>query len=85
MKYKTTLSNGHIMETNNAHEAHNFLPYDEQQKFFLAGVLVSFAEFLKTTTEAKQAAWDKKNKTHKQVRVLHGSSVASYVTKWIAR
>ena len=85
MKYKTTLSNGHVMETNSPHEAHNFIPYDDDQKFSVAGATVSRAEFFQATEAARQVAFDKKNKTHKQVRVLYGSSVASYVTKWVAR
>lgn len=41
-------------------------------------------EFYTAVRDAVDAAWEKKNETHKQVRVLYGSSAASYVTKWIS-
>jgi ribose 5-phosphate isomerase RpiB len=83
--YATTYSNGHTVETNSAHEALNFVNYDDAQVWRLAGKQVTATEFFNAVRDAVDAAWDKKNQTHKRVRVLHGSSSASYVTKWIPR
>ena len=84
-RYSTTYSTGHVQETSSAHEARNFCHYDDKQMFRLAGKEVSAVEFFAAVDAAIEAAWEKKNMTHKQVRVLHGSSVASYVTKWVRR
>ena len=37
-RYSTTYSNGHTAETSSAHEAHNFVNYDDAQTFRIAGV-----------------------------------------------
>ncbi len=82
-RYATTYSNGHTSETSSAHEAVNFVNHDDQQTFALAGKPVSAAEFFAAARAGVQSAWDKKAETHKRVRVLHGSSVACYVEKWV--
>ena len=84
-RYATTYSNGHTVQSSSAHEARNFIHYDEAQKFHLSGKPVSASEFFAAVDDAVQAAWDKKNETHKLIRVLHGSSAASYVKKWVRR
>ena len=84
-RYSTTYSNGHTVETSIPHEAANWQNYGNGQQFFLSGKLVSATNFYAVLNDAKQAYFDKKNQTHKQVRMLHGASVANYVTKWIAR
>ena len=83
-RYSTTYSNGHTVESSSAFEAFNWSKQDDQQTFALSGKPVSAAVFHSAVNKATQAYYDKKNQTHKQVRVLHGSSVASYVTKWVA-
>jgi hypothetical protein len=84
-RYATTYSSGHTVESSSPYEAFNWQHHDEEQKFFLSGKPVTSADFYAAIQLARDAAFDKKNKTHKQVRVLHGSSVACYVTKWIPR
>ena len=84
-RYSTTYSNGHTVETSSAHEAASWICYDDEQTFMLSGKPVSPEEFYSSVRAAVDAAWDKKNETHKRVRVLHGSSVASYVNKWVRR
>jgi hypothetical protein len=84
-RYATTYSNGHAAETSSPHEAMNFVNYDDAQTWRVAGKQVTVAEFFAAVRAAVDAAWDKKNQTHKRVRVLHGNSAACYVTKWIPR
>lgn len=84
-RYATTYSNGHTVETSSAHEAASWICYDDEQIFALSGKPVSAAEFYAVVDAAIAAAWSKKNETHKRVRVLHGSSVANYVEKWVRR
>ena len=85
MRSSTTLTNGHTLETNNAYEAQNFTHYTTGQTFMLFGKPVGSEDFYAAVRDAVQAAWDKKAKTHKRVRVLHGSSVAGYVEKWVRK
>ena len=84
-RYSTTYSNGHTEETSSPHEANNWVNYDDAQIFALSGVPVPAVEFYAAARAAIAAAWDKKNETHKRVRVRHGSSAACYVEKWISR
>lgn len=84
-RYSTTYSNGHTVETSRPHEANCWINYDDQQIFRLSGNVVTAEEFYFAVLKAVEAAWDKKNETHKRVRVLHGSSAANYVEKWIPR
>lgn len=84
-RYATTYSNGHTEESSQWTWASQWHKYDDQQQFFLSGKPVASEVFFEAIQQARQAAFDKKNKTHKQVRVLYGSSVACYVTKWIPR
>lgn len=84
-RYSTTYSTGHTVETSSPHEANNWVNYDDAQKFFLSGKPVSVEEFFAAALESIQAKWDKKLETHKRVRVLHGSSVACYVEKWVQK
>jgi hypothetical protein len=84
-RYATTYSNGHTEEASQWHWASQWVNYDEEQKFFLSGKPVTAADFYAAIQQARDAAFDKKNKTHKQVRVLYGSSVANYITKWVPR
>jgi hypothetical protein len=84
-RYATTYSTGLVFETSSCHEANNIVCYDDQQKFALSGVPVSAEDFYAAANQAVNEAWEKKSKTHKRVRVLYGSSAASYVTKWVRR
>lgn len=84
-RFATTLSNGHTLESSSAHEAANWQNYDDAQTFALSGKAVPAVEFYAAAHAAVQQAWDKKSETHKRVRVLHGSSVASYVEKWVRK
>jgi hypothetical protein len=84
-RYATTYSNGHAVETSSPHEAMNFCNYDDAQTWRVAGKVVTAVEFFAAARAAVDAAWDKKNQTHKRVRVLHGNSVACYVNKWVPR
>lgn len=84
-RYATTYSNGHTVETSSAHEANNFVKYDEAQTFALSGKPVSSDDFYSAVRVACDTAWDKKNQTHKRVRVLYGNSVACHVNKWVRR
>jgi len=54
-------------------------------KFFLEGVEVDAIKFFEAVHAACEAGWEKKAETHKRVKVLHGSSVACYVEKWVRK
>lgn len=84
-RYATTLSNGHRIETSSCHEAQNIQNYDNQQTFELAGKLVTAVEFFAAARTAVDAAWAKKEQTHRRARVRHGSSAGCYVEKWVRR
>lgn len=84
-RYATIYSNGFTQETSSAHEAVNFINYGDGQVFKLAGREVDVAEFFSAARSAVDDAWEKKNTTHKRVRVLHGNSAACYVNKWVKR
>jgi len=84
-RYATTYSNGHTVESNSPHEAINFGNYDDKQIFLMTGEQCSPEDFFAAVNAAVDAAWDKKAETHKRVRVLHGSSVAGYVEKWVRK
>jgi hypothetical protein len=84
-RYSTTYSSGHTVESSSPYEAFNWQHHDNEQKFFLSGKPVSAEVFYAAIQQARQKDFDKKNETHKQVRVLYGSSVASYVTKWVKK
>ena len=84
-RYSTTYSNGHTAETSSAHEAYNFVNYDDAQTFRIAGVAVSAAEFFAATDAAMQAAWDKKALTHRRVSVQHGATHLGRVEKWVRK
>lgn len=84
-RYATTYANGHTAQTSSPHEANNFGNCGAGQQFFLSGKSVTAQVFFAAVATAVQAAWDKKAETHKRVRVLHGSSVASYVEKWVRK
>jgi hypothetical protein len=84
-RYATTYSSGHTVESSSPYEAFNWQHHDDNQKFFLSGKSVTAVEFYAAIQQARDVAFDKKNKTHKQVRVLYGSSFANYVTKWVRR
>jgi hypothetical protein len=83
-RYSVTYQNGHRQETSSCHEAANFVNY-EGSTFFLSGRPTAPAVFFGEVSDACHAAWEKKAETHKRVRVLHGSSVASYVEKWVRK
>jgi len=54
-------------------------------KFFFVGKEVSAQDWFTLVYAAVDAAWDKKNLTHKRVKVLYGSSAACYIEKWVRR
>lgn len=85
MKYATTYSNGHTDESNSPHEAANWQNHGDGQVFLMTGEQCSAEDFFAAVMAERQAAWDKKSETHQRVRVLHGSSVAGYVEKWVRR
>lgn len=84
-RYATTYSTGYTFETSSCHAARNVINYDDQQKFFLSGKQVSAKEFYAAANARAEELFAKKCETHKQVRVLHGSSSLGYVTKWVRR
>lgn len=84
-KYGTVYSSGYTEATSSPHEAANWVNREEEQTWWLAGKQVSVADFFAAARAAVEAAWEKKNQTHKRVSVLHGSSVACYVQKWVRR
>ncbi len=84
-RFATTLSNGHTMESSSPHEAQNFQHYDAVQTFALSGKPATAAEFYAATSAGVQAAFDKKNTTHKIVSVQHGATHLGRVTKWVRR
>lgn len=55
----------------------------EGTKFYLKGVEVTSATYATESENLHKQWYERKCKTHKEVRVLHGSSVACYVTKWV--
>lgn len=85
MRYATTLTNGHTMETNSAHEAQSFTHYSTGQTFALFGKPVTAEEFFLRVREAVQSAWDKKCETHRRVSVQHGATHLSRVEKWVRK
>ena len=84
-RYSTTYSNGVTVETSSAHEANNFINYDDAQTFRIAGIPVSAAEFYACVAAAIEAAWDKKAETHRRVSVIHGATHLGRVEKWIRK
>jgi hypothetical protein len=85
-KFVTVHSNGFKEESSHAYEANNFRFYgDESQKFFISGKEVTSGDFFEIVKSNLVSAFDKKNQTHKRVKVLHGSSGACYVEKWVKR
>lgn len=84
-RYSTTYSNGYTEQSSDPHEAWNFPNYDDAQTFALSGKPASAAEFYAAAKSAIQAAWDKKNETHKLISVQHGVTPFARVTKWVRR
>lgn len=84
-RYATSYPNGAKIETSSADEAFNFRFTQDGQQFFIRGTLVTSTEFFRVVCEARDAAWAKKEQTHKRVKVLHGSSGACYVEKWVRK
>lgn len=84
-RYATILSTGYKYETSSCHMARNWINYDDQQQFFLSGKQVSAKEFYTAADDHVEELFSKKLETHKRVRVLYGSSAASYVYKWVPR
>lgn len=84
-RFSTTYSSGQTVESSSPHEAFNFVNYDDAQQFFLSGKLATAAEFYEAAANGVTGWKVKKLATHKRVRVLHGSSVASYVEKWVRK
>lgn len=85
MRYATTLTNGHTMETNSPHEAQNFTHYSTGQTFALFGKPVAADEFYVAVREAVESAWAKKCETHRRVSVQHGATHLSRVEKWVRK
>jgi len=85
-KYAVEYANGHRDEftASQCHQAKQVSNYDGT-RFFLADAEVTGEVWFAAVHAAIDAAWDKKNQTHKRVRVLHGTSVACYVEKWVRR
>jgi hypothetical protein len=83
--FVTVLSNGFTYGFTKADPwgAANFVRYDDQQKFFLAGVEVTPEAFYSEARALIEAWNERKGSTHRLVRVRHGSSVLSFVWKWI--
>lgn len=53
--------------------------------FVIDNVKVSAKDFVEACEQSFEDWYDAKCKTHKRVRVLHGSSVACYVWKWVQK
>lgn len=85
MRYETTLTNGHTMETNNPHEAQNFTHYTTEQTFSLFGKPVAAEKFYAAVREAVEAAWGKKCETHRRVSVQRGATHLGRVEKWVRK
>lgn len=84
-RYATTYSNGYAEETSSPHEAQSFQYYDDAQTFALSGKQVSATEFYAAVKSGVEAAFEKKNKTHKPISVQHGVTPFARVTKWVRR
>lgn len=82
-RYKTIFSSGTVLETNLSYEAINIQNYDDAQLFFLSDTPVTALGFFEAVRKAEDARLEKKEQTHKKVRMLHGSSAGNYVYKWI--
>lgn len=85
--FRTILSNGHALEAarNQPHAARSIINYDSRQRFFLAGAEVPAAVFYAEAQSLCDAWLEAKERTHKLVRVRHGSSAACFVWKWVPR
>jgi hypothetical protein len=85
--FAVTYSNGHKVSftARQCHEAANVQNHDEEQLFFVDGISVDPSVYYAEARKLCAEAWDKKAETHKRVRVLHGSSVAGYVEKWVRK
>lgn len=84
-RFATVYTSGHTVESNLYCEALNMPMQEDGQRFFLSGKEVSFSDFSAVAYDAAVNAFNKKSETHKRVRVLHGSSVACYVEKWVRK
>lgn len=85
-RYAAQYANGHRVEFTAAqcHQAQQVINHDGAT-FFLAGVEVPAEQWFADVLGACEAAWAKKEQTHKRVRVLHGSSAGNYIEKWVKR
>jgi enoyl-CoA hydratase/carnithine racemase len=85
--FRTILSSGHEISAarNQPHEARAIVNYDDRQRFFLAGADVSAAAFYAEAQSLCDAWLEAKERTHKLVRLRHGSSAACFVWKWVPR
>lgn len=84
-RFATTYPNGHCESSSSCHEANNFQNFGANQQFFLFGKAVAPEAFFLAVAEAVEAAWAKKNETHRRAKVLFGASVASRTEVWIKR
>lgn len=78
--------NGHVAEYTKAQRfAANSAPLYGSERLFVAGGEVSLAEFRAEVDALCAAAIEKKERTHERVRVRHGASAASFITKWVRK
>jgi hypothetical protein len=75
---------GHREEESSPHAAKGYVPCDGC-RFFLSGREVQSTEYVAAVEAAREAWVAKKERTHTRVRVLHGSSAACYVEKWVRK
>lgn len=84
-RYATTYSTGYTEQSSSPYEARSFHYYDEEQTFALSGKPVTAADFYAAVDAAIEAAFHKKNTTHKLISVQHGVTPFARVTKWVRR
>jgi hypothetical protein len=84
--FKIVLPNGSVSEWKKSDYRDAFFQVGyarDGDKFFLKNKEVTRELFNKECENLCDAWYERKCKTYKEVRVLHGSSVACYVTKWV--
>jgi hypothetical protein len=75
---------GHLEETSSPFEAKIGVPCDGC-RFYVRGKEVAAEAYLATVALAREQWFEKKETTHKRVRVLYGSSAGCYVEKWVRK
>lgn len=86
--FKLEFPNGFVVEWKKSDHYQATSPHSvgnapDGTKYFIKNKEVSRIDYINESAALHSQWFENKCKTHKQVRVLYGSSVACYVTKWV--